>query len=218
MIPLLLQVGTAGILADAQSLLFQLLIYGVIPILMIFATLIRYSRRYFLEKQRQFKFQFAGEQWWMFYAIARYLSVVIVVLVGLVLLWPGLYLNTSVAVPFQPLGFDLFLIAFTLMLIKGINEDDKLHSTIRRLMLVGTSVYVIGTIILIVCPQQLPLAQGSLYNSFSGAWMWLTNMINSQTNMSLAIYSIYMNILVVLSCLLFIVYSTAFKGEKPDRK
>ena len=169
MIAFLLQIGVAGAVADLQSLLFQALVYGIIPVLMIFAVLIRYSRLYFFEKQQKFKFQFAGEQWWMFYAIARYMSVVLVVLVGLVLLWPGLYLNTSVAVPFQPLGYDLFLIAFTLMLLKGINEDDKLHKILRRLMLAGTSIYIIGTIIFLLCPQQLPLAQGPLYNSFYSA-------------------------------------------------
>ena len=214
--PLLFQID-AGVIVDIQSLLFQVLVYGIIPILMIFATLIRYSRRYFLEKQQKFQFKFAGEQWWMFYAIARYMSVVLVVLVGLILLWPGLYLNTSIAVPFQPLGFDLFLIAFTLMLVKGISEDDKLHSAIRRLMLAGTSIYVIGTIIFIVCPQQLPLSQGSLYNSFSGTWMWLTNVINSQTNSALAVFSIWLNILVILFCASLVVYFTAFKNKKENK-
>lgn len=213
MIPFLFQTSTSAAVVDLQSLFFQVLVYGIIPILMVFATLIRYSRRYFLEKQQKFTFKFAGEQWWMFYAITRYMSVVAVVLVGLVLLWPGLYLNTIVAVPLQPLGFDLFLIAFTLMLVKGINEDDKLHSTIRRLMLAGTSIYVIGTIILILCPQQLPLAQGSLYNTFSNIWMSITNAINSQMNTTLSIYSVYMNAIVVLFCLFLVVYSTKFKGK-----
>ncbi len=213
MIPLLFQASAAGIVADIQSLLLQTLVYGIIPMLMVFATLIRYSRRYFFEKQQKFSFKFAGEQWWLFYAITRYMSIVIVVLVGLVLLWPGLYLNTSVSVPFQPLGYDLFLVAFALMLVKGINEDDKLHNTIRWLMLAGTSVYAIGTIVFLVCPQQLPLAQGSLYNSFSGTWMWMTNATNSQTNTSLTILSIYMNILVILLCVSLIVYFTSFKNK-----
>jgi hypothetical protein len=216
MISFLFQVGATDVLANVQSLLFQGLIYGLIPILMIFATLIRYSRKYFFEKQQKFTFKFAGEQWWMFYAITRYMSTVVAVLVGLVLLWPGLYLNTSVVVPFQPLGFDFFLIGFTLMLIKGINEDDRLHNTIRRLMLAGTSVYLIGTIIFIVCPQQLPLAQGTLYNSLSTVWMQITNAINSQSNISLAIYSIWLNIIVLLACVLLVVYSAFFKGKEAD--
>ncbi len=215
MIPLPLQTGASDILANVQSLLFQALIYGLLPTLMIFATLIRYSRRYFLEKQQRFTFKFAGEQWWMFYAIARYLSIVAVVLVGLVLLWPGLYLNTSVAVPFQPLGFDLFLIAFTLMLVNGKGEDDKLHGTIRRLTLIGTSMYVFGTLILIVCPQQLPISQSSLYGSFSASWMWATNLINSQSNTSLSVFSIYLNIIVLLACVSFaVLHSTASKEKR----
>lgn len=217
MIPLLLQIDATGILTNAESLLFQALIYGLIPILMVFATLIRYSKRYFVEKQHQFKFQFAGEQWWMFYAIARYMSVVVVVLFGLILFWPGLYLNTSVAVPFQPLGFNFFLIVFTLMLVKGIDEDDRLHSSLRRLMLAGTSLYLIGTIILILCPQQLPLAQSQLYNSFSSIWMLIGNATNSQTNIVLATFSIYLNILVLLFCALLVLRFTTFRSKKPGK-
>ncbi|MDE1823470.1 MAG: hypothetical protein KGI00_03195 [Candidatus Micrarchaeota archaeon] len=213
MIPLLLQLNAQDALANLQSLLLQMLVYGAIPLLMAFAVLVRYSRTYFLEKQKGFAFKFAGEQLWLFYSIARYMSAILVVLVGSILFWPGLYLNMPVSVPFQPLGFDLFVLAFAIMLVTGINEDGRFHNTIRRLMLAGTSIYLLGTLVLLVCPQQVPFAQGPLYNSFSDAWMQLTNATTSQLNERLAIYSIYMNLAVFLACVSLVSYFEVAKGK-----
>lgn len=209
-ISILLQVTASASLGNAfaglQSLLFQVLIYGIIPIFMIFATILRYSIKYFQEKQQKFTFKFIGEQWWLIYEIMRYISMVAVVLIGLVLFWPGLYLNTSVVVPFQPLGFDLFALAFLLLTLNSNRENDKLYNTINRLTLSGTAIYLIGTIIFIVCPQQLPLSQGAIYNVFSQAWMQATNTINSQANMPLTIFSIYINIAFIIIYIVMIAH------------
>ena len=119
----------------------------LLTMLTVLALSIQIARRYFIRILRKFTLRFAADIWWLIYVILRDASIFLVVFLGVMLFWPGIYQDFPIAVPFMPLAIDMFAIALVIMLVKDTEDDPFYNSIVSILVIIGSVLYLGGTIL-----------------------------------------------------------------------
>lgn len=117
---------------------------------------------------------------------------------GVSLFWPGTYQDYPVAVPFQPLAIDFFAFALVLLLMKDTDEDPKYNRMLTWFVLIGTFLYIIGTVFVTESALILSTLPPTVSASTSNPWGFFNTFFNSQNNPALAIYTFYICFTILL--------------------
>jgi hypothetical protein len=206
-----------GNYVTAGSVYTENTIAVLLTMLTVLALSIQIARRYFIRILRKFTLRFAADIWWLIYVILRDASIFLVVLLGVMLFWPGIYQDFPIAVPFMPLAIDMFAIALVIMLVKDTEDDPFYNSIVSILVIIGSVLYLSGTIFVTESAVQLAHLPPTVSASTSNIWGFAYNYFNTQTNPTLSIYTFYVSAIILGICgLVAILYS--FEGGIFDRK
>ncbi len=188
----------------------------VILLLMVLAISLQLARGYFLRILRKFTLRLTADLWWLIYILLRDLTVFLVLFLGFVLFLPSANLAYPVAVPFMPLGIDLYAFALVLILVKETDEDGKYDTLVTTLLAAGTALYMIGTIGVTESAVQLAQLPGTVSPNASNPWGFFFTYFNSVNNPALEMYSFYITFaLLVIAGLYAIKWSFNPTGAKP---
>ncbi len=206
-----------GNYVTAGSIYTENTVIVILTMLTVLALSIQIARRYFIRILRKFTLRFAADIWWLIYVLLRDASIFLVVFLGVMLFWPGIYQDFPIAVPFMPLAVDMFAIALVLMLVKDTEDNSFYNSVVSILVIVGSVLYLFGTIFVTESAVQLAKLPPTVSANTSNIWGFAYQYFNSQNNPSLAIYSFYISLFILGICgLIAILYS--FEGGIFDRK
>lgn len=210
--PLMLQAaGASSTYVTAGAIYTENTVVVLITMLTILALSIQIARGYFLRILRKFTLRLAADMWWLIYIVLRDASIFLVVFLGFLLFWPGIYQDFPIAVPFMPLAIDFFAMALVVMVLVDTDEIPKYNSLITILVLIGTFLYVTGVVFVTESPVTLPVLPPTVSSSTSNIWGYFNANFNSQNNPPLSIYSFYVTFAILGLCgLIAILYS--FRG------
>ena len=95
-----------GNYVTAGSIYTENTVIVILTMLTVLALSIQIARRYFIRILRKFTLRFAADIWWLIYVLLRDASIFLVVFLGVMLFWPGIYQDFPIAVPFMPLAVE----------------------------------------------------------------------------------------------------------------
>ena len=188
---LLFQANSAAYLS-AATIFTENTIAVTLTLLSILAVSIQIARGYFLRILRKFTLRLAADIWWLLFVILRDASIFLMVFLGFMLFYPGTYEDFAIGVPFMLLAINFFAAALVIILIKDTDEEPKWNTVITILVILGTTLYIFGTIFVTESPTVLlnPVP-ATVSTSNLNIWGYMNNTFNSQNNPTLAIYSFY---------------------------
>ncbi len=183
----------------------------ILTMLTVLALSIQIARRYFLRILRKFTLRLAADIWWLLYVILRDASIFLVVFLGVMLLWPGIYQDFPIAVPFAPIAIDFFAMALVVMLVVDTEENSFYNSIVTIFVVIGSFLYITGVILVTESPVALAVLPPTVSASTSNIWGFANQYLNSVNNPALSIYTFYVASAILGLCgLVAILYS--FKG------
>ena len=183
--------GAASVYVTAAATYTESTIVVILTLLSILAVSIQIARRYFLRVLKKFTLRLAADIWWLLFVILRDASIFLMVFLGFMLFYPGIYQDFPIAVPFMPLSVDFFAIALVILLVKDTDEEPKYNSAITVLVGIGTLLFITGTIFVTESATQLGVLPPTVSNASSNIWGFMNNNFNSMNNPSLSIYTFY---------------------------
>ncbi len=206
-------IGLASILlqststyVSAASIYTENTIVVLLTLLTVLAVSMQIARGYFLRVLRKFTLRLAADIWWLLFILLRDASIFLLVFLGFMLFYPGIYQDFPIAMPFMPLAIDFFAAALVLLLIKDTDEDPKWNRLLTVLVGIGGLLYIFGTLAVTESPVQLPVLPPTVSASPSNIWGFFNTYFNSENNPALSIYSFYF-----CSFLLLVFGGIAFK-------
>ncbi len=211
MIGFLLQVPLGSVYVASLATYTENTIVVLITLLSILAISMQVARGYFLRILRKFTLRLAADIWWLLYIILRDASIFLSVFLGFLLFFPGIYQDFPIAMPFAPLAIDFFAMALVLILIKDTDENPFYNSLLTILVLIATTLYISGIVLVTESPTALGILPPTVSLSTSNIWGYANHYFNSMNNPALSIYTFYASFAILgLLGLVAIVYS--FKG------
>jgi hypothetical protein len=186
----------------------------VILLLMVLAISLQLARGYFLRILKKFTLRLTADLWWLIYILLRDLTVFLVLFLGLILFLPSADLTFGVAVPFMPLGIDLYAIALVIILVKNSDEESKYDTLVTTILALGTALYMIGTIGVTETPLALAVIPGTVSAASSNPWGFFNNYFSSIRNPALEMYSFYITFIILAACGLYAIMWSLKQGEK----
>lgn len=215
MINILLQ-AASGVYVTAAATYTENTIVVILTLLSLLAISIQIARVYFLRVLRKFTLRLAADIWWLLYVVLRDASIFLMVFLGFMLFWPGIYQDFPIAMPFAPLAIDFFAMALVMLLIVDTDESPFYNSIVTILVLIGSTLYITGIILVTESPVALGILPPTVSASTSNIWGFANQYFNSINNPALSIYTFYVTFTILLLCgLVAIVYS--FKGGIVNR-
>lgn len=183
----------------------------ILTMLALLAISIQIARGYFLRILRKFTLRLAADIWWLLYIILRDASIFLMVFLGFMLFWPGIYQDFPIAMPFAPLAIDFFAMALVLLLVVDTDEVPFYNSLLTIFVIIGGVLYITGIILVTESPVALGLLPPTVSSSTSNIWGFANQYLNSMNNPALSIYTFYITFTILGLCgLVAILYS--FKG------
>ena len=171
----------------------------MLTLISILAVSIQVARGYFLRILRKFTLRLAADIWWLIFIILRDASIFLMVFLGFMLFYPGIYEDFAIAVPFQLLAIDVFAAALVILLVVDTDENPKYNTAITWLVGIGTLLYIFGTIFVTESPTVLASPVPATVSTLNtNIWGVMNNMFNSQINPTLAMYSFYVCFLILV--------------------
>ncbi len=187
---LLLQ-SNGGAYVSALSVYTEATISILITLLTLLALSIQLARGYFLRILRKFTLRLAADIWWLIYIILRDASIFLIVFMGFMLFWPGIYQDFPIAVPFQPLAIVVFAGALLLMYLKDTDEEPYWNSILTILVIIGTTLYAGGTVLVTESATQLGTLPPTVSMNTDNIWGFFNTYFNSMNNPAMSIYTFY---------------------------
>lgn len=172
----------------------------LLTLLSILAISIQVARGYFLRVLRKFTLRVAADIWWLLFVVLRDASIFLMVFLGFMLFYPGIYQDFPIAMPVMPLAIDFYAIALVILLVKDTDEEPKWNTIITLLVGIGTILYIFGTIFVTESAVQLAVLPKTVLKTNSNIWGLLYNSMNSQLNPDLSIYSFYVCFAILVVC------------------
>ncbi|MFI5412475.1 MAG: hypothetical protein ACHQX1_01135, partial [Candidatus Micrarchaeales archaeon] len=170
----------------------------IIEILTVLAISMQIARGYFLRILRKFTLRLAADIWWLLFILLRDATIFVVVFLGFTLFWPGTFQDYPIAVPWQLLAIDFYAFALVLLLVKDTDEDPKYNKLLTIFVLIGTFLYLVGTVFVTESALALGTLPPTVSASTSNIWGFFNTYFNSENNTALAIYSFYVTFTLLL--------------------
>ncbi len=142
------------------------------------------ARGYFIRILTKFTLRLGADIWWLAYILIRDGLIFVSFIMGLLVFFPGTFLDYPMAVPFMPLSVVLFGIALIVKLYFDADDNRKAFRAVTVLVFTATLLWIFGTVFI----TETPLALSTLppgVSSTGGLWFYMYNMFSSTNNLAL---------------------------------
>src|SRR5487761_719276 len=163
-----------------------------IAVALVFVSAMAFSlqiaRGYFIRILNKFTLRLGADIWWLAYVLIRDALIFMSFIMGLLVFFPGTFLDYPIAVPFMPLSVVFFGLALVTKLYVDADDNRTAFRIVTVLVFIGTILWISGTIFVTETPLQLSTLPPGVSSS-SGIWYTMYPLFSSQNNLSLAMIS-----------------------------
>jgi hypothetical protein len=163
-----------------------------IAVAMVFVTAMAFSlqiaRGYFTRILNKFTLRLGADIWWLAYILIRDALIFMSFVMGLMVFFPGTYLDYPLAVPFMPLSVLLFGMALVVKLYVDADENRNAFRAVTFLTFGGAALWIFGAIFVLETPLVLSTLPAGV-SATSGVWAFMYNNFSSTANLNLAMDS-----------------------------
>jgi hypothetical protein len=181
---------TQGDLVSGGSVWLETTIAIALVFVMAMAFSLQIARGYFVRNLEKFTLRLGADIWWLGYVMIRDGLIFAAFIMGLMVFFPGTFLDYPLAVPFMPVSVVLFGLALVTKLYFDADENRNAFRAVTAMIFAGTLLWIFGVVFITETPLVLsPLPQG--VSPDSGFWFSIYNTFSSFTNMPLTMDSFY---------------------------
>lgn len=159
---------------------------------LVFITAMAFSlqiaRGYFIRVLNKFTLRLGADIWWLAYILIRDALIFMSFIMGLLVFFPGTFLDYPMAVPFMPLSVVFFGAALVTKLYVDADDNRKAFRFVTVLVFIGTLLWISGTIFVTESVLQLSTLPAGV-SATSGIWYMMYQTFSSQTNLALTMTS-----------------------------
>ncbi len=163
-----------------------------IAVALVFVTAMAFSlqiaRGYFIRVLNKFTLRLGADIWWLAYILIRDALIFMSFVMGLLVFFPGTFLDYPMAVPFMPLSIVFFGLALVTKLYVDADDNRQAFRLVTILVFMGTLLWISGTIFV----TETPLVLSSLppgVSATGGIWYTMYMTFSSTNNLGLAMAS-----------------------------
>lgn len=179
---------TQGELVSSGSIWLETTIAVALVFVSAMAFSLQIARGYFIRVLNKFTLRLGADIWWLAYILIRDALIFMSFIMGLLVFFPGTFLDYPIAVPFMPLSVVFFGLALVTKLYFDADDNRNAFRAVTILVFIGTLLWISGTIFVTESPLQLStLPQG--VSATSGIWYTFYTEFSSTNNLSLAMIS-----------------------------
>jgi hypothetical protein len=179
---------TSGDVVSAGSIWLE----TTIAVAMVFVTAMAFSlqiaRGYFLRILNKFTLRLGADIWWLGYVMIRDALLFMSFVMGLMVFFPGTFLDYPMAVPFMPVAVVLFGVALVTKLYFDADDNRNAFRAVTLLVFGGTILWIFGAIFVLETPLALSTLPSGV-SSTAGIWAYAYNTFSSTQNLNLAMSS-----------------------------
>jgi hypothetical protein len=165
-----------------------------IAVALVFVTAMAFSlqiaRGYFIRNLEKFTLRLGADIWWLGYIMIRDALIFMSFIMGLMVFFPGTFLDYPIAVPFMPAAVVLFGVALVTKLYFDADENRNAFRAVTLLVFGGTLLWIFGVVFITETPLALSTLPAGVSGS-SGMWYSIYNTFSSTSNLGLAMQSFY---------------------------
>jgi hypothetical protein len=163
-----------------------------IVVALVFVTAMAFSlqiaRGYFIRVLNKFTLRLGADIWWLAYILIRDALIFMSFIMGLLVFFPGTFLDYPMAVPFMPLSVVFFGAALVTKLYVDADDNRSAFRIVTVLVFIGTLLWISGAIFITESPLQLSTLPSGVSAS-SGIWYTMYMLFSSQNNLQLTMIS-----------------------------
>jgi hypothetical protein len=163
-----------------------------IAVALVFVTAMAFSlqiaRGYFIRILNKFTLRLGADIWWLTYILIRDGLIFMSFVMGLLVFFPGTFLDYPMAVPFMPLSVVFFGAALVTKLYVDADDNRNAFRFVTILVFIGTLLWISGTIFVSESPLQLSTLPNGV-SATSGIWYTMYQTFSSESNLTLAMVS-----------------------------
>lgn len=167
---------------------------STIAVALVFVTAMAFSlqiaRGYFVRTLNKFTLRLGADIWWLAYVLIRDALIFLSFIMGLLVFFPGTFLDYTIAVPFMPVSVVLFGAALVIKLYVDADDNRNAFRAVTLLVFGGTILWIFGTIFVTETPLTLSTLPPGVSTS-GGLWYTVYNTFSSTRNLGLAMESFY---------------------------
>ena len=146
------------------------------------------ARGYFVRVLNKFTLRLGADIWWLAYVLIRDALIFMSFIMGLLVFFPGTFLDYPMAVPFMPLAVVFFGAALVSKLYVDADDNRNAFRLVTVLVFIGTLLWISGVIFVTESPLQLATLPPGI-SATTGIWYTMAQVFNSQTNLGLTMAS-----------------------------
>ncbi len=179
---------TQGDLVSGGSVWLETTIVVALAFVSAMAFSLQIARGYFIRVLNKFTLRLGADIWWLAYVLIRDGLIFMSFVMGLLVFFPGTFLDYPMAVPFMPLAVVFFGSALVTKLYVDADDNRTAFRIVTVLVFIGTLLWLTGTIFVTESPMQLSSLPPGVSAS-GGVWATAFQTFSSQQNLALAMYS-----------------------------
>lgn len=193
-------------LVNGGSVWLETTIVVALAFITAMAFSLQIARGYFIRVLNKFTLRLGADIWWLAYILIRDALIFVSFVMGILVFFPGTFLDYPMAVPFMPLAVVFFGAALVTKLYVDADDNRKAFRFVTVLIFIGTLLWVIGTIFVTESPLQLSTLPSGVSAS-SGIWYMMYQTFSSQSttglNLTMTSFEVCFPLLGVLAVLGF---------------
>jgi hypothetical protein len=152
------------------------------------ALSLQIARGYFIRILNKFTLRLGADIWWLAYVLIRDALIFMSFIIGLLVFFPGTFLDYAIAVPFMPVSVVLFGLALVSKLYFDADDNRNAFRAVTILVFAATLLWITGTIFVTETPMTLSTLPPGV-SSNGGIWYIMYSTFDSQNNLGLAMYT-----------------------------
>jgi hypothetical protein len=188
---------TQGDLVSGGSIWLETTIAVALAFVAAMAFCLQVARGYFIRVLNKFTLRLGADIWWVAYVLIRDALIFISFIMGLLVFFPGTFLDYPIAVPFMPLSVVLFGLALITKLYFDADDNRNAYMAVTGFVAAGALLWIFGTVFITESPlkhweehmEHMTLPPG--VSEESGFWSYLYNTFGSTNNLALAMTTFY---------------------------
>ena len=179
---------TQGDLVGAGSIWLETTIAVALVFVSAMAFSLQIARGYFVRVLNKFTLRLGADIWWLAYVLIRDGLIFMSFIMGLLVFFPGTFLDYPIAVPFMPISVVLFGVALVTKLYFDADDNRNAFRAVTVLVFAGTMLWVFGTIFVTETPIFMSTMPPGV-SATSGMWYTMYATFSSTNNLGLAMAS-----------------------------
>lgn len=172
-------------LVNGGSIWLETTIVVALAFVSAMAFSLQIARGYFVRVLNKFTLRLGADIWWLAYVLIRDALIFLSFVLGLLVFFPGTFLDYPIAVPFMPVAVVLFGLALVTKLYFDADDNRNAFRAVTVLVFAATLLWIFGTVFITETPLLLSTLPPGVSAS-SGMWYYVYSTFSSTNNLGLA--------------------------------